>query len=120
MTQAKREAIAKAKAESEKQVEKAVVTSLSKIVNKSGFISLNSTKGSARTFTEAEGKTMFNYDTNDQSTMVIHSSGTVKGSGTVVIKDTEADDGDDALGRASDTVIIRDGQGQSGTVVIKN
>jgi len=111
MTQEKRKTIAKAQEESQKTV--------SQILNNSGFISLNAQKGSARTFTEAEGKQMFNVDTEDAGTMVIHGG---SGAGTVVVKDTEADAGEDKLGVAGgNTVIIKeDPNSNSGTVVIKN
>jgi len=105
MTDEKRKTLAKVQEESQKTV--------SQILNKSGFISLNSQKGSARTFTEAEGKQMFNVDTEDTGTMIIRESG------TMVIKDTEADAGEDTLGWAGETVIIKDSS-SSGVEVIKS
>jgi len=106
MTAEKRAALAKTRAEAEQQhIEK----QMQNIVNKSGFIALNTQKGSARTYTEAEGQKMFNYDTEDQGTMVIHHDA---GGSALVIKDTDGDAGDDALG--VDTVIIK-----GGTTVIK-
>jgi len=122
MTAEKRKLLAKAQQESKKPQPQ--------IVNKAGFISLNSQKGSARTFTEAEGNQMFNYDTEDQGTMVVHSGvsaessgmpgGSDSGSATVVIKDTESDVGEDALGLVGQTVVIKDVPNAAVPVVIKD
>jgi len=115
VTSAKRDALKQKMEEAGKEEEKKKKKeNMENLLSNSQFISLNSRKRSVRTFVNVTGN-----DFGEDLGTVIYRGGDDKNTGTVLITDTNAE-GDvqsDAFG--VDTVIIRDVDGMTGTVIIK-
>jgi len=108
VTTAKREALKKkmtgvGEAEQTRRKE-----TMDNLLSGSQYISLNTRKRSVRTFNRVEGSL------EDTGTMVIHGDDKT---GTVLILDTNAEGENDAFG--VDTVIIKEVDNQTGTVILK-